>query len=313
MLNPLHLRTLIAVLRTGSFADAARELGYTGSAVSQQMASLERATRLTLFDREARSIRPTPSAHALAEKSRDVLADFARLDEHLASVTDGSVGLLRVGSFPTASEWLLPQWLSGRREQYPNLALHLDEGEPQKIVPLVADGELDIGLVYRYQFVPRRWPASIAAVPLLDDEMVVLTARDNPLAEADTLDIADLADRMWINTSDESDCSACLGALAARHGFTPKVDYRSNNYAVIRGLVAADLGIALTPSLAYHGDEGVVARPLARPVSRRIEIVHRRRGMNPAVPTAIHGLVETARALTRTVPGVRVPETAEPV
>lgn len=310
MLNPLHLRTLVAVLRTGSFADAARELGYTGSAVSQQVAALERATRLTLFDREAQRVRPTPAAYALADQSREVLADLARLDNHVAEVTGGSIGLLRVGSFPTASEWLLPQWLSSRRELFPHLALHLDEGEPHVIAPLVADGELDLGLVYRYELVPRRWPDNVACVPLLDDELVILVAETNPLADRAVLDVGDLRDQMWINTADQADGTRCLGLLAAQRGFEPKVDYRSNNYAVIRGLVAADLGIALTPSLGFRAGTGVVARPMSERLCRHIEIVHRAKGLNPAVPTAVAGLQQTAAALAAEVPGIRTPTRA---
>lgn len=74
MLNTLHLRTLIVVLRTGSFAEAARQLGYTGSAVSQQMASLERAVKMSLFERDAHGIRPTPAAGFLAQRAQEVLA-----------------------------------------------------------------------------------------------------------------------------------------------------------------------------------------------------------------------------------------------
>ncbi|GAB3624395.1 LysR family transcriptional regulator [Mariniluteicoccus endophyticus] len=309
-MNPLHLRTLMAVLRTGSFADAARQLGYTGSAVSQQMAALERATRLTLFDREAHSVRATPAAHALADQAREVLADLERLDNDVAAVVEGTVGKLRVGSFPSVSEWMLPQWLSSRRELFPNLALHLDEGEPHEIVPLVEDGELDLGLVYRYDMVPRTWPRSLVTTPLLEDELVVLVAETNPLAAATVVDIGDLADHMWINTSDAADGTQCLGVLAARYRFEPKVDYRSNNYAVIRGLVAADLGIALTPSLGYHAGAGVVAKKMSERLYRHIEVVHRRKGINPAVPTAIRGLQETARGLAETIPGVNAPAAA---
>src|SRR5699024_9840120 len=108
MLNPVHLQTLITVLRTGSFADAARELGYTGSAVSQQVARLERSARVTLFDRSARSITPTPAAELLASRSREVLATIRDLEDDVLAIAKGRLGTLRVGSFPTASERLLP-------------------------------------------------------------------------------------------------------------------------------------------------------------------------------------------------------------
>jgi DNA-binding transcriptional LysR family regulator len=112
MLNPLHLRTLIAVLRTGSFAEAARRLGYTGSAVSQQMASLERAAKLSLFERDAHGIRPTPTADFLAQRAQEVLAAFGEFEDDVQAMSEGSVGRVRLGSFPTASQQLLPLALS---------------------------------------------------------------------------------------------------------------------------------------------------------------------------------------------------------
>ena len=108
MLEPLHLRTLSTVLQTGSFAAAARRLGYTPSAVSQQIAALERAIRLPLFEREARSIRPTPAAAFLSTRGQEVLATLGALQDDLRGLADGSIGTVRLGSFPTAGEHLLP-------------------------------------------------------------------------------------------------------------------------------------------------------------------------------------------------------------
>ncbi len=112
MLNPLHLRTLTTVLQTGSFAVAARRLGYTPSAVSQQIAALERAVRLPLFEREARIIRPTPAATFLATRGQEVLAALGALQDDVRGLADGAIGTIRLGSFPTASQHLLPAALA---------------------------------------------------------------------------------------------------------------------------------------------------------------------------------------------------------
>ncbi len=77
MLNPVHLQTLTAVIQSGSFADAARQLGYTGSAVSQQIAALERAVKMPLFERDARSVKPTPAGQFVAERSKEAIAALA--------------------------------------------------------------------------------------------------------------------------------------------------------------------------------------------------------------------------------------------
>jgi DNA-binding transcriptional LysR family regulator len=89
MLDPLHLRTLTTVLQTGSFAVAARQLGYTPSAVSQQIAALERAVRLPVFERGARSVRPTPAAALLAVRGQEVLAALGVLQDDLRAFAEG--------------------------------------------------------------------------------------------------------------------------------------------------------------------------------------------------------------------------------
>ena len=97
VLNPIHLQTLQTVIRTGSFADAARQLGYTGSAVSQQMAALERQIRAALFERDAHRVRPTPAALFVAEQSLETLGRLRSLEEDIALLLEGATGKLRLG------------------------------------------------------------------------------------------------------------------------------------------------------------------------------------------------------------------------
>src|SRR3712207_3482572 len=158
MLNPLHLRTLTTVLQTGSFALAARRLGYTPSAVSQQIAALERAARLPLFERAARSIRPTPAATYLAAHGQEAIGALGSLQEDPGGLAEGTSGTVRLGSFPTASEHLLPTALASLAVSHASVEVLLDEGEPVELAPRVHDGDLDLALVYRYTRVPARYP-----------------------------------------------------------------------------------------------------------------------------------------------------------
>ncbi len=100
MLNPVHLRTLATVLRCGSFADAARQLGYTPSAVSQQISTLERQLKVALFERDARSIRATPAAEFIVENSSAALGSLRTLEDDISLLLGGVIGRIRVGSFP---------------------------------------------------------------------------------------------------------------------------------------------------------------------------------------------------------------------
>ena len=135
MLNPLHLRTLSVVLRTGSFAAAGRHLGYTGSAVSQQMSALEADSGLLLFEREAHGVRPTAEAQLLSERAIETLGAFATLQDAVREMAAGTRGRLGLGSFPTASEVLIPRALARFGRDFRDVEVRFEDGEPHQLVP----------------------------------------------------------------------------------------------------------------------------------------------------------------------------------
>lgn len=305
MLNPVHLRTLVAVVRTGSFADAARQLGYTGSAVSQQVAALERTVKLPLFERAAHSIRPTPAAEFLAQRARDALATLTALEDDLGGMAQGSVGRLRIGSFPTASERLLPEALASFLLDRPSVEILLDEGEPDELIARLEDGELDIALVYRYDLVPRAWPRALLARPLVDEELVLLLPAGHRLTEQTTVTLADLASEKWVSTREATAGATCLQRLCAAERFDPVVAVRSNDYDVIRGFVRSGLGIALVPALSHIPSEGVCSSTrLDLTVQRHVVLLHRTARLNPAVTSALTSMESAATRLIETRPGV---------
>lgn len=303
MLNPVHLHTLMAVLRTGSFADAARQLGYTGSAVSQQMSSLERVLRTPLFEREAHSVRPTPTAELLAARSGDVLAGLTSLERDVEGLVAGTVGRIRIGGFPTVSRRIVPEWLAGHHRGRPGIEVVLDEDEPTGLLARLQAGGLDLVLVYRYDLVPHPWPAGVRRVKLLQEELLLLLPESHRLAGAERVVVADLADETWISTREASDGASCLRRVCAVEGFTPQVAYRSNDYGVVRGFVRAGLGIAIVPSLGWEPTPGVVARPLSDVAARRhLFAVFRSAGAQPAVTTVVADLVSVAERIRAQAP-----------
>jgi DNA-binding transcriptional LysR family regulator len=298
MLNPLHLRTLTAVLQSGSFAVAARRLGYTSSAVSQQIAALERATRLPLFEREARSIRPTPAAVILASRSQEVLAVLGALQDDLRSLAEGAIGTVRLGSFPTASEQLLPAALAGLAVSHPSVEVLLDEGEPAELTSRLQDGDLDVALVYRYTAVPARRPRGLAVTPLLREDLVLVLPADHPSAAAgEAPALEQFADAVWVTTREGTGGATCLQRACADAGFEPRISYRSNDYDVIRGFVRSGLGIAFVPVLGNVPHPGVVTiRPAGLRAHRYVGVFTREDVRNPAVHGVIAALVDSARA-----------------
>lgn len=308
MLNPVHLRTLVAVIRAGSFADAARQLGYTGSAVSQQIAALERAVRVPLFERSAHSVRPTPAADFLARRARDSLTSLRALEDDVAGLVEGTVGRIRIGSFPTASERLLPQALADLREEHPTVEVLLDEGETDDLLHRLGDGDIDLALVYRYDLVPRRWPRAFGARQLLQEDLVLLLPPDHPCAGKEVVRLGELRDERWVSPREGTAGALCLLRLCTREGFEPQVAVRSNDYDVVSAFVRAGLGIALVPALSHEPRDGVVSTGVEDvTVHRHVTALHRSLRHNPAVTGAVAALERSARGLVEALPGLQQP------
>ncbi|MFP5345752.1 MAG: LysR family transcriptional regulator [Actinomycetes bacterium] len=308
MLNPVHLKTLTEVIRTGSFAAAARRLGYTASAVSQQMSALERAAQLPLFDREPHSIRPTAAAELLAQRSVDVLASLAVLDEEVDAIASGRVGRLQLGSFATASARVLPQALAAFARGHPDVEIRLDEGEPDELLPLLQVGDLDVVLVYRYDLVPRRWPRRLLETELLHERLLALVPDHHELSAQQSVALDELASATWIAPREGTAGAACLARACAAAGFAPRIAYRSNDYDVVQGLVRSGLGVAVVPALAHDRSGGSArALPLAGlQLERHVSALSRPESTTAAVTDALAALQEaaagTASAVVRAGP-----------
>ncbi|MBM9463625.1 LysR family transcriptional regulator [Aeromicrobium sp. YIM 150415] len=308
MINPVHLQTLRAVIAADSFADAARALGYTASAVSQQMAALERRVRQPLFIREPQRIRPTPAAILIAERAGAALYELRSLHDDVARLEGGTLGTLRIGSFPTASERLLPRALSSLRRTHPDLHVHLDEGEPDDLLGMLDAGELDVVIAYRYATVPTRWQRRHHVTPVLDEALLLLTADPAP-ADADGIeDLTTFADATWVTTRQGTAGAASLQRLCTDGDFEPDIAYRSNNYATVHGLVAACLGTAVIPALGHRPQPGITAIPVRAPKARRSVVAVR----SPVVPeplwNATHAaLRRAAHAVLAESPGLSIP------
>jgi DNA-binding transcriptional LysR family regulator len=305
MLNPLHLRTFIVVLRTGSFAEAARSLGYTSSAVSQQISSLERSVKMSLFERDAHGIRPTPSAGFLAERAQNVLAAFASFEEEVRAMSEGNFGQVRLGSFPTASQQLLPLSLSTFARTHHDVGIDLDEGEPDTLVPLLLDRDLDLAIVYHYDLVPQTWPKALKAEPLLHEDLVLLLPPGHRFADSEIV-LADLGKETWVATGERTSGARSLRRACAAAGFEPNVHYRSDDYDVIRRFVSSGLGVALVPALGHVPGPIATATIADLPVRRHVVALHAPSTANPAVEGAVAARKAASAEAAGRRPGVRV-------
>lgn len=297
MLSPVHLRTLAVVLRAGSFAAAGRQLGYTGSAVSQQMSALEAESGLVLFERGAHGIWPTPAAELLSERARETLGAFAILEEVTREIAAGTRGRLGLGSFPTASEVLVPAALARFAGRFGKVEVRFDDGEPEQLLPRLVEGDLDLVVVYRYDLVPQSWPVGCTRTPLLVEEMRLLVP-DSLRLPAPTAQLTDFADASWISTREGSAGNLAVQRACATAGFAPRIRYRTNDYDVVRSFVRAGLGVAAVPRLAYAGRPALrVVAAQGLTIRRHVEVLTATARHNPAVAGMIAALRTSAAAV----------------
>ncbi|WP_033292619.1 LysR family transcriptional regulator [Amycolatopsis jejuensis] len=276
-----HLLTLQAVHRTGSFAIAARELGYTASAVSQQIAALEKDTGLVLFEREAHGIRTTAAGDRLVELSRRVLADVDELATQVRRLAAGTIGRIRLGSFPTASVRVVPGLLSAFGSERPDAEVTLEEGEPEELVNALTAGDLDVALLYEYGLSPREWPDDLTTEPLLREDLLLVrrTGSRTPAT------LARLGGQQWITSREGTAGTVSLTRLCAAAGFRPAIAFRTNNYDVVRELVAATGGVAVIPALGHRADERITATRLPQAGAHRtVSVAYRTGSSNPLLP-----------------------------
>jgi len=249
MLNVARLRVLAEVAKRGSFSGAADALSYTQSAISQQVATLEAETGMTLLERHARGVRVTPAGQALVEHAEGILARVEAAEAELSAIAGLRAGRLRMASFPTAGATLMPLAIATFRAAYPEVELTLAEGEPEEITPRLRAGEFDLALLFEFDE-PEREMDSLEQVELLADPMYLALPREHPLAQKNGLRLADLHSEAWVQTSRESPCARHVVRSCHAAGFEPNVSFESDDYQTVQGLVAAGVGVALIPELA---------------------------------------------------------------
>jgi DNA-binding transcriptional LysR family regulator len=302
MLDARRLGVLREVARHGSFSAAADALSYTQSAVSQQIAALEREAGATLLDRRGRRVRLTDAGTALVEHADGILARLAAAESELEAIAGLRGGRLRLASFPTAGATLVPLAVAEFSRRHPGVELSLVEAEPEESVPALKSGELDIALTFEYRTLPRSVYApsreGIELAHLLDDPMYLAVPRDHPLAGAEELRLSDLGTEAWIQGDPEGLCGAMHRHACEAAGFDPRVGFQTDDYNVVQGLVAAGVAISLLPMLALSNlREDIVIRSLGpeTPVRQVMAATLAGGYRSPAVAAMLEVLERAAR------------------
>jgi DNA-binding transcriptional LysR family regulator len=298
MLNVHRLRILREIAARGTIARAAEALYLTPSAVSQQMAVLEREAGVELLERVGRGVRLTPAGQHLVAHTERILAQLEEAQADIDAVAHGVAGSLKTCAFPTAARALLVPALARLRSGYPDLRLTMVDLEPEESIPLLKVGDLDLLLTYEFDQLPKPEDSGVEKVVLMREPMAIAMPVTHPLADGRPVRIADLRDEQWVVGRDGSPFLEIQVRIANEAGYQPKVDLHSNDYQVILAAIEAGLGVALVPPIARFAEyPGVVFRqPQDIPITRRIVAVIRRgSGGSPAIGAGLRALRSVAK------------------
>ncbi|MEU4150161.1 MULTISPECIES: LysR substrate-binding domain-containing protein [unclassified Streptomyces] len=300
MIEARHLRVLRAVATTGSFSAAGRELGCTQPAVSQQMKALEASVGTPLLVRGGREMRLTQAGEALVRHASGILAGLTAAEEEVAAIAGLRAGRVRLVSFPSGSSALVPTALAALRAAHPGTRVSLEEAEPPKSVELLREGDCDLALAFRYAGAAAEEWDDLVVRRLLTDRLVALVPERHRLARADSVAIGELAGEPWI-----AGCPRCRGQLVQvceGAGFTPRIDFATDDYPAVIGLVGAGLGVAVLPQLAVDSvrPRGVRVVRLEPAVRREIvALTLPDLAQVPAVAATLEQLARAAEGLGR--------------
>lgn len=285
-----RLKVLCEVARRGSLSGAAEALSYTSSAISQQIAALEREAGVPLLERRARGVVLTEAGVLLVSHAELILAQLDTAETALRELSELRRGQLRLASFATAGATIVPRAVDEFQLRHPDVDVRVEQATTLEGIARLRQGRLDLVLTVDLE------PASDLEIEdLFIDPFRLALHRRHPRARATELRLAELADERWINVPLDTSGGDVLARAFARLGLSVSVAYESDDYTAIHELVGAGLGVALLPDLAlFPANEDVVLRPLGPEApSRRIQAVTRRDGFRSPAATAMLAILRT--------------------
>jgi DNA-binding transcriptional LysR family regulator len=286
-----HFAALQAVAAEGSFGRAAQRLGYTQSAISQQIATLERIVGERLVDRPGgpRPVSLTDAGRLLLRHADSIVARLEAAQADLNALRAGEAGTLRVGTFQSVGARVLPDVMRRFTATWPLVEVMLEEHDDEEIDTALERGEVDVGFV----LLPVG-DAPLETVELLRDPYLLVVAAGSRFATRPT-SLRELAEEPLVGFRTGRSMDPIEAAFRAK-GIEPRWTFRSNDNQTVQGLVAAGVGSAILPRLTVdEADPRTVALDLRDAVAPRIVAIarHRDRYASPAA----RAFVETALAL----------------
>jgi DNA-binding transcriptional LysR family regulator len=266
MLDPRRLAVLREFAARGTIAEAADALAFTPSAVSQQLAQLQREAGVTLFRKVGRRLELTDAGRTLVARADELLARIEEIDAELAAQAEEVAGTVRIGAFQTAASAIVLPALDLLGERHPRLRVELFEAEAEESLPVLVRSGLDVAIAEEYEHAPRPHMPQLHREYLEPDEMLLVLPRDHPAASGrGPVSLKSLHAIEWVAARSDT----AFGDMFARvcravGGFEPAIRHRVNEMQLLLDVVAAGGAAALVPALGRPEREpGVAVRPIA--------------------------------------------------
>ena len=303
-----RLRAFALVLDLVSVSAAASVLGYTQSAVSQQLAALEREVGEALLDRAQRPLRPTRAGEALRPHVERVLAELGGAEATLEELRGGQ-RRLRLAAFPSALSSFVPAAVRNMRRAHPDVVVHVLQLETKEAVERLHAGDADLAVVHYMPGIAVPETAGLELRRLMVDDLYVVVPEGHRLARAETVSVKDLEQEplgLPRRDTPAGRFRSVVEHLCAEAGFTPRVAYEIDDLPAAQAFVAAGIAVG-----AMHGltlatvPRGLTVVPLAeRPAgSRTIEALAPATVRTAVADDLLERLGEAAQALRRPVLG----------
>ena len=275
------MKTFCDLVDTGSFSKAAEANYVSQSAVSQQLAKLEREMSTQLISRGGGLVEATDAGKAFYEGARAMLRRYEQLLGEVRSAADAVRGVLRVGTIYSVGFYMLEPYIRKFFHSHPEVALHVEYTQWNRIYAAVVNGELDLGVVA----LPERH-RSIEVIPLAKEEMVMVCAPTHPLASRQRIDPSELDGRRFVAFEDNIPTRRHIERLLKAERVKPDVVMTFDNVELLKRAVEIDVGVSILPrdnverEAQYHD---LIVVPFTKPERwvRSLGIL-RRRGRAPS-------------------------------
>lgn len=279
-----QLQYMLEVAKHGNFTQAANEVCVTPSSLSQQIKKLEDELGVLLFERTTRSVRLTQAGIELVAKAQRIMDEVSSISKDMEKYVLGECGSLYLAGNPSLKVNGIMHKIANFQKEYPQISIDLLERECFELYPLVENNKIDAAFVtYFEKYKQKKVP--LEGIPVVYDELVLVTNKSHPLAELDVVDLKDLASEKFIFFCKSTGLYTQTLDACRKAGFTPKCTFETRYVDTCLGLVAEGLGIALLSSNSVKNTQwkNIAVIPLKQKEPRIISLVYRKQKEQPPV------------------------------